>query len=117
MRARLDTEIATPESAYEKSPLWWWCDALFMAPPVYADMAAATGDQKYLTFMDRQWDITTKLLYDHNVHLYSRDATYLDKHEKNGAEDLLVARQRLGDGRNRSRAERVAQRLSAAAQI
>jgi len=24
------------------------------------------------------------LLYDHNVHLYSRDATYLDKHEKNG---------------------------------
>jgi len=84
MRARLDTEMATPESAYAKSPLWWWCDALFMAPPVYADMAAITGDQKYLTFMNRQWNITTKLLYDQNVHLYSRDATYLDKHEKNG---------------------------------
>lgn len=84
MRARLDTEIATPESEYGKTPLWWWCDALFMAPPVYADMSAATGDQKYLTFMDRQWDITTKLLYDPTVHLYSRDATYLDKHEKNG---------------------------------
>ena len=84
MRARLDAEMATPESAYAKSPLWWWCDALFMAPPVYADMAAITGDRKYLTFMNRQWDITTKLLYDHNVHLYSRDATYLDKHEKNG---------------------------------
>lgn len=84
MRARLDTEIATPESEYGKTPLWWWCDALYMAPPVYADMAAATGDPKYLDFMDRQWEITTKLLYDPTVHLYSRDATFLDKHEKNG---------------------------------
>lgn len=84
MRARLDTEITTPESEYGKTPLWWWCDALYMAPPVFADMTAATGDQKYLTFMDHQWDITTKLLYDPAVHLYSRDATYLDKHEKNG---------------------------------
>ncbi len=84
MKARLDEEIATPESQYEKKPLWWWCDALFMAPPVYADMYNATGDQKYLDFMDKQWTITTDLLYDHNKHLYSRDATYLDKHEKNG---------------------------------
>ncbi|HEX8711487.1 MAG TPA: glycoside hydrolase family 88 protein [Terracidiphilus sp.] len=84
MRARLDTEIATPESEYGRTPLWWWCDALFMAPPVFADMTAITGDQKYLTFMNQQWDITTKLLYDPSAHLYSRDATYLDKHEKNG---------------------------------
>lgn len=84
MRARLDTEISTPESEYGKTPLWWWCDALFMAPPVFADMSAITGDQKYLTFMNRQWEITTGLLYDPTVHLYSRDATYLDKHEKNG---------------------------------
>lgn len=84
MRARLDTEIATPESEYGKHPLWWWCDALYMAPTVFADMAAITGDQKYLTFMDRQWDITTKLLYDPTIHLYSRDAGYLDRHEKNG---------------------------------
>ena len=84
MRARLDTEITTPESEYGKTPLWWWCDALYMAPPVYADMSAATGNEKYLNFMDRQWDITTKLLYDPSVHLYSRDASYLDMHEKNG---------------------------------
>ena len=82
MRARLDQEIATPDDAAK--PLWWWCDALFMAPPVYADMAAATGDAKYLAYMDREWTITTDLLYDRNRHLYSRDATFLDKHEKNG---------------------------------
>ncbi len=84
MRARLDVEIATPASDYPKQPLWWWCDAFFMAPPVFADMSAATGDSKYLDFMDRQWTITTNLLYDRTKHLYSRDATYLDKHERNG---------------------------------
>ena len=84
MRARLDTEIATPDPTDPQKPLWWWCDALFMAPPVYAKMAAVTGDKKYLTFMDHEWDITTALLYDRSKHLYFRDASYLDKHEKNG---------------------------------
>jgi len=84
MRARLDTEMATPDPTDPKRPLWWWCDALFMAPPVYADMATATGDSKYLAFMNREWDITTDLLYDHAKHLYFRDASYLDKKEKNG---------------------------------
>jgi len=84
MRARLDTEIATPDPTDPQKPLWWWCDALFMAPPVYADMAAITGDKKYLLFMDHEWDVTTALLYDRSKHLYFRDAGYLDKHEKNG---------------------------------
>jgi len=84
LRARLDTQMAAPAPADPKRPLWWWCDALFMAPPVYADIAAATGDKKYLDFMDRQWDITTALLYDRTKHLYFRDASYLDKKEQNG---------------------------------
>ncbi len=82
MKARLDQEIATPDDPAK--PLWSWCDALFMAPPVFADMAKATGDTKYLGFMDHDWTITTNLLYDKNKHLYSRDSSYLDKHEKNG---------------------------------
>jgi rhamnogalacturonyl hydrolase YesR len=82
MRERLDKEISTPDDPGKQ--LWWWCDALFMAPPVYADMAAATGDAKYLAYMDHQWTITTDLLYDREKHLYSRDATFLDKREKNG---------------------------------
>ena len=82
MKARLDQEIAAPDDP--KKPLWWWCDALFMAPPVFADMSKATGDKKYLDFMDHEWTITTDLLYDRNKHLYSRDADWLDKHEKNG---------------------------------
>ncbi|MFZ0304776.1 MAG: glycoside hydrolase family 88 protein, partial [Terracidiphilus sp.] len=84
MRAELDAQLSTPDPTDPKRPLWWWCDALFMAPPVFADMAKATGDTKYLTYMDREWQITTNLLYDRSKHLYSRDATFLDQHEKNG---------------------------------
>jgi len=109
MRARLDTEMATPDPTDPQRPLWWWCDALFMAPPVYADMAAATGDQKYLAFMDREWDITTKLLYDPSKHLYFRDATFLDKHEKNG-EPLFWSR---GNGWVMGGIVRVLQKLPA----
>jgi rhamnogalacturonyl hydrolase YesR len=109
MRARLDTEIATPDPTDPKRPLWWWCDALFMAPPVYADMAAATSDKKYLDYMDREWDTTTALLYDHEKHLYFRDATFLDKHEKNG-EPLFWSR---GNGWVMGGIVRVLEQLSA----
>ena len=39
--------------------LWWWCDALFMAPPALARLAKATGDRRYLDYMDREWWITS----------------------------------------------------------
>ena len=35
--------------------LWWWCDALFMAPPALARLYHVTGDQRYLDFMNREW--------------------------------------------------------------
>ena len=81
-RARMDAEINTPDEGTK--PLWWWCDALFMAPPVLADLAAITHDDKYWQFMDHQWHITDNLLYDKDEHLFSRDLTFLDKREKNG---------------------------------
>ena len=65
-------------------PVWWWCDALFMAPPVWAQLAATTGQSKYLDFMDREWHIADHLLWDPKEHLFSRDSTYLRKYENNG---------------------------------
>jgi unsaturated rhamnogalacturonyl hydrolase len=29
---------------------WWWCDALFMGPPAWVRMYAATGDRKYVDY-------------------------------------------------------------------
>jgi rhamnogalacturonyl hydrolase YesR len=65
-------------------PVWWWCDALFMAPPVWARLYSATQDIVYLHSMDREWWITSGLLYDPQEHLFFRDASFLKKREANG---------------------------------
>jgi unsaturated rhamnogalacturonyl hydrolase len=71
-------------SADPQKPVWWWCDALFMAPPVLVRMYAITHDTKYLETLDRHWWTTSNLLYDPAEHLYFRDASYLHRTEKNG---------------------------------
>ena len=65
-------------------PVWWWCDALFMAPPVWSELSRITHQPKYRDYMDREWKITADLLYDHEEHLFYRDSSYFDKREKNG---------------------------------
>lgn len=83
---RLDAVLAAPRDSRipGKEIPWWWCDALFMAPPVWARMYAATDDRKYITYLDEEWARTSNLLYDKQEHLYARDVTYLDKTEANG---------------------------------
>jgi rhamnogalacturonyl hydrolase YesR len=85
-QAELDALL--PEPHVSKKPgkplVWWWCDALFMAPPVWSRMYAATGDKKYLSYLDEEWWKTSDLLYDKQEHLYARDADYLTKTEANG---------------------------------
>jgi unsaturated rhamnogalacturonyl hydrolase len=78
----LDRLIVLPDDPAKL--LWWWCDALFMAPPVLARMSAATGDRRYLDYMDREWWQTSASLYDPVEHLYFRDSRYFTQKEKNG---------------------------------
>ena len=82
----LDAVLAAPRDSKVpgKEIPWWWCDALFMAPPVWARMHAATGDHKYIAYLDEEWARTSNLLYDPQEHLFSRDVTYLNKTEANG---------------------------------
>ncbi|MBT3210703.1 MAG: glycoside hydrolase family 88 protein [Planctomycetaceae bacterium] len=63
---------------------WGWCDALFMAPPVWARLAKVTGDQKYLDFMDQEYHATYDLLWDKEDHLFWRDSSFFSKRETNG---------------------------------
>ncbi len=63
---------------------WWWCDALFMAPPVWSRMYAATHDAKYLDYVDKHWWETSDLLYDPQRHLYFRDITFPHKTDERG---------------------------------
>ena len=85
-RAELDALLAAPHVSKRvgKTIPWWWCDALFMAPPVWSRMYAATGDRKYIGYLDEEWAKTSDLLYDKQEHLYARDADYLTKTEANG---------------------------------
>jgi unsaturated rhamnogalacturonyl hydrolase len=87
IKAEADKLLARPDDPAPGDPkkdLWWWCDALFMAPPALARLAKVTGDQRYFDYMDREWWITAGHLYDPAAHLFSRDASYLLKREANG---------------------------------
>jgi len=82
----LDAILAAPRTSAipGKEIAWWWCDALFMAPPVWVEMYAATGDRKYIDYLDEEWAKTSGRLYDTQEHLYARDSTYLTRTEANG---------------------------------
>lgn len=61
-----------------------WCDALFMAPPVWTKLARITGEKKYMDYMNKEWWATTDYLYDTKEHLYFRDDRFFKRREANG---------------------------------
>lgn len=73
-----------------KSILWWWCDALFMAPPVINLYAKYTNQPKYLDEMHKFYMQTYNQLYDKEENLFARDMRYVwqgndkDTKEPNG---------------------------------
>ena len=83
LRQQFDEIMQMPDDP--QKPVWWWCDALFMAPPVWAQLADVTRENKYLNYMDKEWRITSSLLWDPEAHLFYRDRSYFDKREKNGS--------------------------------
>jgi rhamnogalacturonyl hydrolase YesR len=76
-----DSLILDPKPGRED---WWWCDALFMAPPVLARLASATGDSKYLHFLNTMFWDSHAFLYDKEEHLFYRDKGYFGKRTPSG---------------------------------
>jgi unsaturated rhamnogalacturonyl hydrolase len=70
--------------------IWWWCDALFMAPPTLAKLGKTLGDRTYYDLNDKFFQETYDRLYDREEKLFARDASYLidakgeGKREANG---------------------------------
>ncbi len=97
MRERLDYVIAHPitealafgRKAETKgvaiTDRWTWCDALYMAPPTLARLYAATGDTKYLDFMDQEYRYTYDMLWDKEERFFYRDSSFFDKRTPSGA--------------------------------
>lgn len=69
---------------YSSQQRWSWCDALFMAPTVWAKIASVTGRRKYLDFMYQEYKFTTDYLFDKDEDLYYRDSNYFTRREANG---------------------------------
>lgn len=82
VQARLDRVMADPLPGRVDMN---WCDALYMSPPVYWQLAEITGEDRYRSFMDRQWWDVTDHLYDPEHGLFFRDQSYFDDVEPNGA--------------------------------
>lgn len=74
----MDEFMATPYPA--KQPLrpitWWWCDALFMAPPAMVKLSVTLNDNKYIEFSDKLFKETYDLLFDKEENLFARDKSY-----------------------------------------
>jgi rhamnogalacturonyl hydrolase YesR len=82
---RLDYTVPYLRLAPEpKRLVWWWCDALFMAPPVLTRMSEITGDRKYIDAMDVQYWRTYNRLFDHKEKLFARDERFIERRSANG---------------------------------
>ena len=93
MREKFDDIMAHPSAVTSldfKQPdhkaleLWSWCDSLFMAPPAWMRLYAATDDERYMNYAITNWWRTTDFLYDKDEHLFFRDSTFFKKKEANG---------------------------------
>ena len=89
LRAKLDYILEHPTKTQslaikDGQEQWTWCDALFMAPPTWLRLYAATGDERYLNFAVTNWWRTTDYLYDQAEHLFFRDSSFFKKTEANG---------------------------------
>lgn len=76
IRKTFEIMIDNPRRGREE---WWWCDALFMAPPVLARLSDATQEKRYLDFMNVMWWDTVEFLYDQEDHLFYRDDRFSPK--------------------------------------
>ncbi|WP_298949866.1 glycoside hydrolase family 88 protein [uncultured Polaribacter sp.] len=78
------------KSKEAKTILWWWCDALFMAPPVVNLYAKHTKQPKYLEAMHKYYMEAYNRLYDKEENLFARDMRFVwqgkdsDRKELNG---------------------------------
>lgn len=66
---------------------WWWCDALFMAPPVMTKLWKATGNKEYLVHNDRYFKECYDILYNKEERLFARDLRYVLKPDGSGRKE------------------------------
>jgi rhamnogalacturonyl hydrolase YesR len=86
LRATVDTlarHIRDPYPVYDDIRVirWWWCDALFMAPPALVKAGVTTGNLEYLRKNDEYFRECYDLLYNKEERLFARDTRYVIKND------------------------------------
>ncbi len=90
LRQRLDWQVPHLARTEETPALvWWWADALYMAPPVLARMSAITGDPKYLNAADKEWRRTADRLWVPEERLFLRDERFKDQDHRDADGDRI----------------------------
>lgn len=83
--ARLDWIVNSMQNGKNGDKnLWWWCDALYMAPPVFARLWEITGNEAYMKFAHHEYMSTYDSLYDKDARLFFRDGKRIGQKEANG---------------------------------
>jgi unsaturated rhamnogalacturonyl hydrolase len=77
----LDAHLFEPNAWKEgndplRNILWWWCDALFMAPPVIAYYAQQTGEMEYLDAMHKYFSNPMTFFLINEESLFARDVRF-----------------------------------------
>lgn len=81
IQRNVDAQMAVPIPGRDE---WWWCDALYMAPPMLALLARATGDGRYSGFLNTMYWDAVDYLYDPAERLFFRDKNYFNARARNG---------------------------------
>lgn len=90
LRQRLDWQVPYLARAEDTPALvWWWVDALYMAPPVFARMTAITGDPKYLNAAAKEWRRTAARLWVEEEKLFLRDERFKDENHRDADGDRI----------------------------
>jgi rhamnogalacturonyl hydrolase YesR len=63
---------------------WCWCDAVFMSPPAWLDVARQTGERKYRDYAMAEFWAATDFLYDPVEKLYFRDSRFFERRDDKG---------------------------------
>lgn len=67
---------------------WAWCDALFMAPPVYAELYRLTGEKVYRNYLENEFKACADSLFDKDENLFARDCIRREFREPNGCKEF-----------------------------
>ncbi len=76
--------IEKPGSESHCQDRWCWADALYMAPAAWMAVGVASGNDKYITYADKEFWASTGYLFDKEAGLFYRDSRFFPQRGPDG---------------------------------